>query len=273
MAQNGRRKEYIERFKDVAIREMNTYGIPASITLAQGILESGDGSSRLAKEANNHFGIKCHLDWNGKKIYHDDDEKQECFRVYRDPEESYRDHSLFLTERSRYADLFKLKRTDYKGWAHGLKKAGYATNPQYAKQLIKLIEENNLHLFDLAGAGELESDQPLVLLSDNHVKYVVASEGESWESISEKVHLKVSRLLKYNDRQFDQPLQAGELIYLQRKRKKGAVSTYTVKEGEDMHTISQKMAIRLEYLYRRNRMKAGEQPKPGEVLLLRGYKD
>lgn len=141
-------EEYIAFFKAVAIHEMKLYGIPASITLAQGILESGSGKGRLARQANNHFGIKCH-DWTGPRIYHDDDRAQECFRKYNDPSQSYRDHSLFLAKRKRYADLFKHKITDYKAWARGLKKAGYATDPQYPKKLISLIERYKLYRYDI----------------------------------------------------------------------------------------------------------------------------
>lgn len=140
--------DYIEQYKDIAMREMQEYKIPASITLAQGLLESGNGKSELARKSNNHFGIKCHKDWNGKRTYHDDDEKGECFRVYDSPEQSYRDHSKFLAERQRYAFLFDLKITDYKAWAKGLKQAGYATLPVYANVLIKLIEDYNLTEYD-----------------------------------------------------------------------------------------------------------------------------
>ena len=140
--------DYIEKYKDIAMREMQEYKIPASITLAQGILESGNGNSELAKKSNNHFGIKCHKDWKGKRTYHDDDAKGECFRVYNSPEDSYRDHSKFLANGQRYAFLFDLKITDYKGWAKGLKKAGYATLPVYANVLIKYIEDYNLTQYD-----------------------------------------------------------------------------------------------------------------------------
>ena len=140
-------EDYIQRFKDIAVQEMNKYGIPASITLAQGILESGNGNSSLAREANNHFGIKCGSEWRGKTILKDDDQKDDCFRVYSNPEESYRDHSEFLL-RKRYAALFELDKNDYKGWAHGLKQAGYATNPKYADLLINIIERHDLTLFD-----------------------------------------------------------------------------------------------------------------------------
>ena len=141
-------EDYIAFFKAIAIHEMKLYGIPASITLAQGILESGSGKGRLARQANNHFGIKCH-DWTGPRIYHDDDRAQECFRKYNDPSQSYRDHSLFLAKRKRYADLFKHKITDYKAWARGLKRAGYATDPQYPKKLISLIERYKLYRYDI----------------------------------------------------------------------------------------------------------------------------
>ena len=146
-AQNMTRNEYIDKYKDEAIYQMKKYKIPASITLAQGILESGDGNSELAKKSNNHFGIKCHSDWKGERVYHDDDKKDECFRKYNKVRDSYDDHSEFLL-RPRYAALFEYALTDYKSWAKGLKKAGYATNPNYAKHLIKIIEENELHKLD-----------------------------------------------------------------------------------------------------------------------------
>src|SRR5690554_5416321 len=152
------RAEYISMYKDDAIREMHRSGVPASITLAQGILESGDGNSALARKANNHFGIKCHGDWKGKTYYQDDDEKDECFRKYKSVLESFRDHSEFL-KKPRYAFLFELKPTDYKGWAKGLKKAGYATNPRYPQLLIKIIEENNLHQYDLVKLPKKEKNK------------------------------------------------------------------------------------------------------------------
>ena len=139
---------YINKYSNIAVEEMNKYNIPASITLAQGILESGAGESRLAKNGNNHFGIKCHNNWNGPTIIEDDDKKGECFRKYNDATDSYRDHSLFLTEKGRYSFLFKYKRSEYKKWAKGLKKAGYATNPEYSKLLINIIEKNKLYRFD-----------------------------------------------------------------------------------------------------------------------------
>ena len=139
---------YIKKFAPAAVKNMRFYKIPASITLAQGVLESGYGESTLAKRANNHFGIKCHKEWRGRSIRHDDDEEDECFRSYKNPLKSYRDHSLFLVDRNRYNSLFELKRKDYKGWAKGLKAAGYATDPKYAEKLISLIERFNLTRFD-----------------------------------------------------------------------------------------------------------------------------
>ena len=153
---NGQNKttNYINKYKSLAISEMNEFGIPASITLAQGILESGNGESRLAVEANNHFGIKCHTNWDGETIFADDDEKNECFRKYSTVEESFRDHSLFLSKRDRYQFLFNYKKTNYRKWARGLKEAGYATNPKYASSLIKIIKNNNLSKYDISTADE-----------------------------------------------------------------------------------------------------------------------
>ena len=165
--------DYIEKYKDIAMREMQEYKIPASITLAQGLLESGNGNSELAKKSNNHFGIKCHKDWTGKRTYHDDDEKGECFRVYESPEDSYRDHSIFLKKGQRYAFLFDLKITDYKGWAKGLKKAGYATLPVYANVLIKLIEDYNLAQYDqmvVKGKFKYKKDNKTTRQQDNKSK-------------------------------------------------------------------------------------------------------
>ncbi|MDR2083700.1 MAG: glucosaminidase domain-containing protein [Bacteroidales bacterium] len=160
-AQIAERQEYARKYGDIAVRKMKEFGIPASITLAQGILESGCGKSELAVKSNNHFGIKCHTGWNGQTHYHDDDAPQECFRKYKKVEDSFDDHSLFLTTRDRYADLFKLDVSDYKSWAHGLKKAGYATNPNYANLLIKIIDENQLYMYDMVAIGVMDiSDIP-----------------------------------------------------------------------------------------------------------------
>ena len=186
--------EYISYFKTVAINEMHLYGIPASITLAQGILESGSGKGRLARKANNHFGIKCHS-WNGDKIYHDDDEAQECFRKYKDPNTSYRDHSEFLANRKRYSGLFKLKITDYKGWAKGLRKAGYATDPKYPKKLISLIERYELHKFDKNFKNKHSKKKRS---SEKKFKSHVVKKGDTLYSISKLYNTTVDEIKKQN---------------------------------------------------------------------------
>jgi len=186
--------DYISYFKTVAINEMHLYGIPASITLAQGILESGSGKGRLARKANNHFGIKCHS-WNGDKIYHDDDEAQECFRKYKDPNTSYRDHSEFLANRKRYAGLFKLKITDYKGWAKGLRKAGYATDPNYPKKLISIIERYELHKFDKKFKDKRSKKKRS---SEKIFKSHVVKKGDTLYSISKLYNTTVDEIKKQN---------------------------------------------------------------------------
>ena len=187
--------EYIAYFKSVAINEMHLYGIPASITLAQGILESGSGKGRLARQANNHFGIKCHT-WNGDKIYHDDDEAQECFRKYKDPNASYRDHSEFLANRKRYAGLFKLKMNDYKGWAKGLRKAGYATDPKYPKKLISLIERFKLYKFDKKSKNKRsKKKRSSKIISKNHM----VQKGDTLYSISKLYNTTVNKIKKENN--------------------------------------------------------------------------
>jgi LysM repeat protein len=266
----SRRQAYIDEFKGIAVREMRMYGIPASITLAQGILESGDGTSRLATEANNHFGIKCHEDWEGGRIYHDDDAKGECFRKYKHAEESYRDHSIFLSTRSRYASLFEYDKTDYKNWAKGLKKAGYATSPTYADALINLIETNQLHQYDVEGLeGEVLPEYRIVHL-ENGAKYIQLQKGETLEDVAEVYKRSVKKLLKYNDWNYEVSLKDEDRVYIRAKKAKGDTKTYTVKSGDTMHSISQKEGIRLKCLYWRNRKPVGWQPKTGEVLRLQG---
>ncbi len=276
LAQQSATEAYIKKWHKVAIAEMEEYGIPASITLAQGILESGSGQSFLATEAKNHFGIKCHLDWKGGKVYHDDDAKGECFRKYKNAEDSFRDHSLFLKNRSRYAGLFEENPTDYKAWAKGLRKAGYATDRRYADRLIDLIERYQLHKYDLEGFDVDEVSPEVrkelyVNVSANHVEYVVAREGDSFESIALLTDKKPDELLEYNELRHDAQLKPGDIVYLQPKRRKSAREhkTHVVKEGETMYSIAQKFAIRLEELYERNGMYIGEEVKPGQSLELR----
>ena len=276
-------EDYIKKYKDVAIREMKAHGIPASITLAQGILESGNGKSYLATKGNNHFGIKCHEDWKGKRIYHDDDKRNECFRSYKNADESFRDHSLFLKNRSRYAFLFEESPTDYKAWAKGLKKAGYATNRKYPQLLIDLIERYELHKYDLEGFNkdaevdrdevkpEFEIDLYQLQVSSNRVKYVVAKEGDSFETIAAQTEQRVHKLLEYNDMTFDHKIKPGDRIYTQPKRRKATREHeyYTVKPGDNMHSISQQFGIRLRFLYKWNDMPVGSQPFVGQVLKMR----
>tara|TARA_B100000085_G_scaffold257859_1_gene259462 strand:- start:547 stop:1440 length:894 start_codon:yes stop_codon:yes gene_type:complete len=187
---------YINRYSSVARTEMKAYGIPASITLAQGILESGMGYGRLAKEGNNHFGIKCHKDWKGDRIYHDDDKKGECFRVYNDPASSYRDHSLFLKTRSRYDFLFEIKTNNYKAWAKGLKKAGYATDPKYPEKLISLIERFELNKFDLKKPKKTEEISLDGYETNRQIHNV--SKGDTLYSISKKYEISLESLIKIN---------------------------------------------------------------------------
>ncbi|QNR25345.1 glucosaminidase domain-containing protein [Croceimicrobium hydrocarbonivorans] len=271
-------EQYIADWHEVAQAEMLEYGIPASITLAQGILESGSGQSKLAKEANNHFGIKCHLDWKGEKVYHDDDEDDECFRKYDHAEDSFRDHSRFLKERSRYAKLFDLKSHDYKSWAKGLKKAGYATNPKYADLLIDLIERHKLHKYDVRAVIKTnppkEVPDPADLLvqeSPNKVDFVIARKGDTFESLAEYFNKRTEDLLEYNELRYDAKLEPGQIIYLQPKRSRAARENryYTFVEGDDLYEISQRYAIKLEKIYQRNDIPVGETPKPGTRLELR----
>lgn len=278
------RAEYIETYKDLAMQEMEKSGIPASITLAQGILESGDGNSRLARKANNHFGIKCH-GWEGKSIRHDDDAKNECFRKYKSVEQSYHDHSEFLTTRGRYSFLFDLDQDDYKGWAKGLKKAGYATSPTYSKALIKIIEANELHRYDQeviarshspkkkkSGFQTTEYAGNRKVHFNNRVKYVVAREGDTFNSLSEEMDLFAWQLPKYNESSALEVMSDGDYIYLQPKRNKAEAGkkTHMVVEGQTMHLISQMYGVKEVKLRARNHMGKKDEPKVGELVLLRG---
>ena len=247
--------DYIEKYQKEAVEQMHRYRIPASITLAQGLLESGAGRSTLTRKSNNHFGIKCGSDWRGRKTYHDDDARGECFRVYKDARASYEDHSRFLAGKKRYAALFNLKTTDYKGWARGLKKAGYATNPAYANQLIQLIELYELDRFDsgrLKGTWIANPHEPFLA---NGLLYVVARRGDTWEALSEEGYV----------------LQQGDVIYLEKKNRRAhkAFKTHVVRSGESMYLISQRYGIRLERLYKMNDKSADYTPRIGEVLRLR----
>lgn len=265
-------EKYIEEWSPIAVQNMNQFGIPASIILAQGILESGSGQSYLAREANNHFGIKCHRDWNGRKVYKDDDAKDECFRAYRKAQESFDDHAEFLKTRSRYAALFELNPTDYKAWAKGLKKAGYATNPKYDKLLIDLIDRNQLYRYDVMQYNPDNQTVPLLVnRSDNGVKYVIVRPGDSFERIAELTDRRVEELMEYNELRYDDSLSVGQFLYLQPKRRRAARAhkTHKIAPGESMHQIAQRYAIRMSELYQRNQIKTGEQAAVGRVLKLR----
>lgn len=262
---------YIEEYKDEAIKQMHRYRIPASITLAQGLLESGAGRSTLTRKSNNHFGIKCGSGWKGRKTYHDDDARGECFRVYKNARESYEDHSRFLAGKQRYASLFSLKITDYKGWARGLKRAGYATSPTYANKLIELIELYELDRFDsdrFKGTWIANPHEPFLA---NGLLYIVARTGDTFESLSEEFDISARKLRKYNDLYKGYTLRQGDIIYLEKKNRRAHKSfkTHVVRTGESMYLISQRYGIRLERLYKMNDKTADYAPQAGDVLRLR----
>ena len=269
---NRQYEAYIKQYRDIAVEEMKKYRIPASITLAQGLLESGAGQSSLARKSNNHFGIKCGSDWRGKTVRHDDDARRECFRAYKHPKDSYEDHSKFLANRPRYASLFKLKITDYKGWAKGLKKAGYATNPRYAQQLIDIIELYDLHKYDQKGGLKWMKDHPnphQTYLA-NGLVYIVVRAGDSWKSISKELGISQRKLRKYNDLYKGYALQAGDILYLEKKKRKASKDyiVHVLRSGESMYSISQKYGIRLDRLYKLNKM-SPEAPAPATGTILR----
>lgn len=269
-------EEYINSYKYEAINEMLEYNIPASITIAQGMLESDCGNSPLAKNAKNHFGIKCHVEWTGPTYIQDDDKKDECFRVYNDPRDSFRDHSLFLRDRPRYASLFQLSITDYKAWAHGLKRAGYATNPVYAEKLIELIEKNGLHKYDNVKSvkaikqqvvkEKIINETPVVMEKhalhhevklNNKVKYVIAQPGDTYFGIATEFGIDIRILFHNNDLHKTDELKAGQYIYLMPKRARAEVEFHTVKPGDTMYSISQHYGVKLKKLYRKNNMQYG----------------
>ncbi len=284
-------QEYINTYKQIAIENMIEYKIPASITLAQGILESGYGNSELAKYANNHFGIKCHKSWEGEGYYIDDDEVNECFRKYKSPQESYADHSLFLSGRDRYSDLFKLDITDYKGWAHGLKKAGYATSPTYAPRLIEIIEQYKLYEIDILVVENYigHSYQDINIQANNNndinnidlnsedrfqgkhnnIKYTIAENGDTYETIAYAFDIMPWQILKYNDLEKHISIKAGERIYLQPKRNQANESFHIVKTGETMRDVSQEYGIKLKKLYKYNQIKVGTEIVVGQKIKLK----
>lgn len=272
-AQNGNSAywQYIYIYKDMAIDQMLRYRIPASITLAQGLLESGAGRSRLAREANNHFGIKCNGRWNGPYICQDDDERGEKFRKYQNAAASFEDHSLFLKQ-PRYTSLFFLNITDYKGWAHGLKRCGYATNPRYAYSLIDIIERYNLAHFDKVGLSAKgkhtgHDNGRNVLYVNDHViyrnngnYYLIVQPGDNLKAISQETGVSVRRILNYNELPKTYTPVVGDVLYLEKKKRKADKvfnrCPHIVQPGESMYSIAQHYGMRLKYLYKLNNLPA-----------------
>jgi len=300
------RKEYIETFKWIAVREMQRSGIPASITMAQACLESENGNSELSQKSNNHFGIKCKSDWTGGRSFHDDDEKNECFRKYNSVEDSYVDHTDYLVNTKRYKYLFNLSNTDYNAWAKGLREAGYATDPQYAQRLIKIIEDEELHSLDKIKPNEIPSGNILAskgknatresakekhietfgnltinpyshrdvkTLNDLDIIYVKAD--DTYEAIAQEFEMKTWEIYVYNDLEKDAPQpKENDFLYLQRKHGRALKGndTHILKTQETMYSVAQRYGITLNRLYRLNRMKKGEKPVVGNPIYLRKMK-
>jgi LysM repeat protein len=298
---------YISQYKEIAIAEMKRTGVPAAITLAQGIHESGAGQSRLVLASNNHFGIKCKSNWTGESVKHDDDARGECFRKYPAAEDSYKDHSDFLKNGQRYAFLFSLDPTDYEGWANGLKKAGYATNPKYPQVLIKLIEDYNLQDYTFIALGKIADQEAVVTTAVeapskvatgmnntvqdadvtevkinnemitypagefriNDTKVVLVKKGTSFLSIAKQYDIDLSKIYEFNEIVRTEVCEKDQLIYLQRKRKTGNAEFHIVKPGETLHDIAQQEAIRLESLRELNWLKEDDKPAIGEKLSLK----
>lgn len=274
--------EYIKQYNEMAVDQMLRYKIPASITLAQGLLESGAGQSQLAKRSKNHFGIKCGGDWRGRTVRHTDDAPNECFRAYGNPKDSYEDHSKFLSGRARYASLFKLDITDYRGWARGLKKAGYATDPSYANRLIQIIEDYELYKYDKFNKRDMRAEKReeervtsgtahQVYLA-NGLLYVIARRGDTFKGIGDEFDTSARKLIKYNDLHKDYTLMPEDIIYLKAKKKKAdkKYTVHVVGDGDSMHGISQRYGIRMKNLYKMNKKDMDDYvPEMGDRLRLR----
>jgi LysM repeat protein len=291
--------EYINQYKEMAIEEMVRTGVPASIKLAQGIHETQAGKSVLVLKSNNHFGIKCKSVWTGDKVYHDDDARGECFRSYPSPLDSYRDHSDFLKSGQRYAFLFAMDPTDYKGWAFGLKKAGYATNIKYSQIIIKLIEDYNLQEYTLIAMGTVKrpevtlaaaglpkspattaaaamaeelpvrkTNYPAGQFMINNTRVVFVNAGTALLTVAQKYDVSLARILEFNDIKSD-VVGKDQLIYLQRKRKMGANEFHVVQPGETLYDVCQTEGLRLESLVEYNHLHAYDEPAVGEKLYLR----
>jgi LysM repeat protein len=288
-------EDYIDTYKTLAIGEMKRSGIPASITLAQGSLESENGNSILTVEGNNHFGIKCHK-WTGQGIYKDDDSRNECFRKYKSAWESFRDHSDFLQSGQRYNFLFEYKPTDYKSWAKGLKKAGYATNPHYPEQLIKIIEDNKLYLFDqgvetadflriqkIAKAHGSTNDEFTININVNRhpvyqrnsTDYIVVRNGDTFEKLANELEMFTWQFTRYNELTKDSVLHEGQILYLKPKCRKAEQGKefHTVLAGETIYSISQLYGVKTKHIRRLNRLEKDAIVKEGDILNLRTKKN
>jgi LysM repeat protein len=289
-------KNYIETYKEIAIEEMIRTGVPASIKLAQGIHETGAGQSVLVTKSNNHFGIKCKTGWQGASVSHDDDARGECFRKYDSPFDSFKDHSEFLRTRSHYAFLFKLDPTDYEAWAHGLKKAGYATNPKYPQIIIKLIKDYNLQDYSLIALGKLPAikegpvyankpsvktplekteitvkkkiNYPTGVFKINETQVIYVPKGTSYFSLAQQHNIPLSRLFDFNDMKAQEETNTDCLVYLQRKRRTGKSETRKVEHGESLYDIAQEEGIRLQSLLELNQLKQNVAIQEGEILHL-----
>ena len=300
------REEYVEKYKAIAIAHMERYGIPASITMAQGILESDSGNSRLSLTSNNHFGIKCKKSWTGDKVYYDDDTKGECFRAYPSVEASYEDHADFLDQSPRYDSLFAYPADDYRSWARGLKACGYATAPDYAERLVKIIESMKLYLLDKENGNKIyaaaksatantetwwesniaTSDEQINpnafrvtvnshkgygVYRSNHTFYIVAKEGDTFESVGDIFDISPKMLRKFNDVAKDGKLSKGDIVYIERKKTQwlGNVMQHKVVRDENIYSLSQAYGIRLKSLKKLNRMREGADVKKGDIIRLK----
>lgn len=297
-AQNITPAQYVQEHKDMAIREMKRMGVPAAITLAQGLLETENGNSALLKKSNNHFGIKCKSSWTAGSVSHDDDAPGECFRMYKNADDSYRDHSNFLRGNDRYAFLFKLDPADYKGWAYGLRKAGYATNPNYPDILIKNIEKNNLQQYTLEGAGDVpvfdaskykddpedkssevmenttaqntdETTLQPTRLSINGSRALFVSKGTSLLAIATENNINLSKLLEINDLTRDGLLEKDQFIFLEKKQKEGNRNFCISEPSETLYDIAQKNGVLLQSLYIYNQFTADDYLVAGTKVLLK----
>jgi LysM repeat protein len=303
---------YVNAYKALAMEEEQRTGVPAAITLAQGLHETEAGTSELVRNSNNHFGIKCKADWKGPVYYHDDDARGECFRVYATAADSYRDHSDFLRQGARYATLFLLDPADFVGWANGLRKAGYATNVRYSQILIRLIKDYHLEQYTLIALGKMAASDEVVLVAPgapgvtvgsssgdsvagtgatengdaavgasetsypqgefliNRTRVVYVASGVSLLSVALKYDVPLGRLYDFNDMQREEVLAKGQLIFLQRKRRKGSNEYHVVKAGEDLYGIAQSEGVRLTDVLEMNQLFSGARPVVGERIYLQG---